>query len=608
MSGKAASGKAEKNVIKDKAGQKGPEEKPSRRPITPPTDGPKSQQASKASPKPARIVTRSKSLAGARPCTPPDSTPGQDAAPQELVKRAEVVEAARAPKKKAKKPSKKSTGEAGTVIGDSSPTVAPNRASTKKVATGPAEKPKSPQASSSKSEPGKEEGWTVVTSPRNRTAQKPVARGDAPQPSSSGSAAEVSKPKPGKVAAPSKVRTSRRGTKGRSKKPGERQQVGKGASAPAPLAANHHKERGSPKTPVLQALQEMKVLLDQLEELRLAKSAGSGTDEALFGGLTSALPALSHKLAFVTGHSVGYNALEERVELMSKKISDIRGSQLPRASTARTFADTVKATPTPVPTQKADKVYCVEIFPEKPDTRSTSDGTKEKLLRSIKPCDFGFLSTRVKRNPRNKSVLVESTSPNVVKLIGAASLAKAGLRAAEAKKRKPLLSIYGVESKTTEVELVEAIRKQNGLDLSDQSQVRPVFRFGGRGRPTTNWCVEVSPDVRFALLRKGKIGIGWSMCSVEDRLMPMLCRRCCRYGHTAARCREADPVCGVCAARNHESRDCPKRLGDQRSCGVCSVYSRRSAPHGASHRYETESCPEHQRRIRDLAKDTDYGF
>lgn len=158
---------------------------------------------------------------------------------------------------------------------------------------------------------------------------------------------------------------------------------------------------------------------------------------------------------------------------MSKNISDIRGSQLPKASAApRTFVDTVQAMPVSVPTRKADVVYCVEIFPVTTNARCTSGGTTEKLLRSIKPCEFGFQSVRLKRNPR--SVLMESTSSNVVKLVGAAPLAEDGLRDAEIKKRVFLLSILGVARAMKKGDVVNPLKTQNDVEWKDQSRVRPV--------------------------------------------------------------------------------------------------------------------------------------
>lgn len=359
------------------------------------------------------------------------------------------------------------------------------------------------------------------------------------------------------------------------------------------------------QTPVLRVLQEMKDLIGGLDALLADGKGGAsaGSSVSLQEKLSDVLPALSDKLRLVTAHCSEQSRLEDKVELLLLGASPLASALAPR----KTYADMAKASAVPVSIGASAKIFRVEVFPAVPDSKSTSDHTKEKLLRGVKPVDFGFHPTRVKRNPRNGSVVVESSSANVLKMVGAPSLTQAGLRAAESKRRRPHLSVFGVSRKLTEEQITEAIRSQNGVNWTDTSYAKPAYRFGARDRPTTNWSVEVSPDVRLALLRNGKIGIGWSMCSVEDRLRPVSCRKCCRYGHTAARCREAEPVCGHCAARTHESRECPTREDQSlRSCGPCALYSKRPAPH--RHQFDTEACPEHMKRIRELAQETDYGY
>lgn len=67
-------------------------------------------------------------------------------------------------------------------------------------------------------------------------------------------------------------------------------QLDKRGPVPAPAC---HKERGPPETPMLQTLLEMKELIVQLETLRVARSDGKGSEEALLEGLSPAIPALT---------------------------------------------------------------------------------------------------------------------------------------------------------------------------------------------------------------------------------------------------------------------------------------------------------------------------
>ncbi|XP_031781363.1 uncharacterized protein LOC116416575 [Nasonia vitripennis] len=70
--------------------------------------------------------------------------------------------------------------------------------------------------------------------------------------------------------------------------------------------------------------------------------------------------------------------------------------------------------------------------------------------------------------------------------------------------------------------------------------------------------VELDQTKAAALLKKGKIRIGWVNCRVRMRASVTRCYRCLGYGHVKVKCKEPDrsTSCWKCGAGGHRATAC----------------------------------------------------
>nr|CAH7764029.1 unnamed protein product [Callosobruchus chinensis] len=98
-------------------------------------------------------------------------------------------------------------------------------------------------------------------------------------------------------------------------------------------------------------------------------------------------------------------------------------------------------------------------------------------------------------------------------------------------------------------EVVESIITLNKFD--ETSYLKCVTKL--KHFQSTNLIIEVSPDLRKIILKRGYIYIGYKKYEVFDHIHIQRCSKCCGYGHTVKNC-NLELVCGKCA-QHHKLAD-----------------------------------------------------
>jgi hypothetical protein len=125
--------------------------------------------------------------------------------------------------------------------------------------------------------------------------------------------------------------------------------------------------------------------------------------------------------------------------------------------------------------------------------------------------------------------------------------------------KKKQLIIKDIEPTITADEIQIAI-KQALNDKDARFTVRLSKNSYYNGMRLATITLPISSARQLAPLKK--IKIGWGQCRVEEKLMPIRCLRCSKYGHTAQTCTEniADTgkgtLCFKCGQRGHLARAC----------------------------------------------------
>ncbi|CAH2207680.1 jg25840, partial [Pararge aegeria aegeria] len=259
-----------------------------------------------------------------------------------------------------------------------------------------------------------------------------------------------------------------------------------------------------------------------------------------------------------------------------------------------------KAAPVPIPAAQGP-VLAFYPAPEHAEAFKSAEDTKAELKKSIRPQEIQLQVERL-RKVGNAGVVVQTTSAAAAAKLR--EVTPATLRVTEPKRRAPLVSLRHVDGEGNIEELYPALHEQNfrGTDWSVErlrSQSRLAFKKRGRG--TTTVVLECSPQLREALLVKGRVFLGWQVVEVCDFLSVTCCRKCHQYGHPEKYCRSAEVFCGRCGASGHRREECS---GAEECCATCKRFGKLDA---SKHATISASCPARQYAEQRSIGNTNYG-
>lgn len=300
--------------------------------------------------------------------------------------------------------------------------------------------------------------------------------------------------------------------------------------------------------------------------------------------------------------------MEETIKNIADKVTTAGAATTSGISTsAKSYADIVAHKQRiKIPGKKSvtpNKIHKVEIKPITPEDFESAESVKSSVMRGVDPAKIGFVPSKI-YTTNNKTVIIESHSSSVGKLLECPEWAALKLNAQAIQKRKPRLSLFNVPTDMSAEELASRIHSQNNLKSGQISDINPIYKFGPRGKKVVHWAVEVTRKLREEILSIGYLGVGWSTCRAEDRVRITTCFKCYKFGHTSTKCRAESFTCGFCAAA-HETKECPNKNDQSKlKCASCAYLKQSSLDLG--HLPGSDKCSSHTKRVKALIEDTDY--
>ena len=259
------------------------------------------------------------------------------------------------------------------------------------------------------------------------------------------------------------------------------------------------------------------------------------------------------------------------------------------------FAETIKKA-----VAKADPRPVLLVYGE---DGATSAETEKKLRTELNPRKE-FIEVRSVRRTRRGAVAVETNTKEQLEKLKSSVAAK-GFTSSEPKRHSPRIAVYGVPEGLSAEELQDQVFEGNFQGEGESAEkfktnFKPKFKVGPRGRPTTNWVVEVSPEVRSKLV-DSRVFLAWNTCRARDFLEVFRCFRCLRLGHAAKMCPNKEATCKHCGQTGHEVGACPARTQPPR-CAMCLA-----AKKPADHAFSDPACPVLKVAMMREAQRTEYG-
>ncbi|XP_073966963.1 uncharacterized protein, partial [Choristoneura fumiferana] len=251
-------------------------------------------------------------------------------------------------------------------------------------------------------------------------------------------------------------------------------------------------------------------------------------------------------------------------------------------------------------------VSSVAIYPN--DKKKTSEETKNLVQTLIRPEQLK-LQVRGLHKTRNGGVIISTdTKADIEKLKQSAQLTSSGLTVDEPHKRKPRIVVVGVPSDMQDTEVYNCIFQQNlagtfeGMTYETFiSSIKLSHKSGKKEAETCNYVLEVTAQIRKALITKERVFVHWSSCPVRDFTLVTRCFKCQQYGHAAKSCRRETSTCGHCGETGHDIKLCTRKA-EPSKCATCMFFKK---PCG--HKTGDSECPARLLAEKRYLNTIDYG-
>ena len=247
--------------------------------------------------------------------------------------------------------------------------------------------------------------------------------------------------------------------------------------------------------------------------------------------------------------------------------------------------------------------HVITIYPKDESNLKSSEDTKKAVMSSFAPSK-DKLKIRSVKKIANNGVLIETTNKDdATRMLQSGKLTAAGLVAGLPEKKRPRVIIYNVPTDTSDKDFLTALRNQNlaGMDKGKQrEEIKISHKTGNRNAEINNWVLEVTPDIRNALLKQDKVYLGWICLRIRDYVNVSRCYKCQEYGHVSKYCRATKDTCGHCGRDGHKFKDCPNTEKD----AICITCKRRGREHNHSSR--SPECPAYKIAMENEIARTEY--
>lgn len=201
---------------------------------------------------------------------------------------------------------------------------------------------------------------------------------------------------------------------------------------------------------------------------------------------------------------------------------------------------------------------------EPKDSSQSSDATREAVLKSVDPVEFGV---RGVKNGKNGKIVIEcrsSNDSNNIKIAAGNTLGNNYIVKAPIK-RNPKVRVFGLSTDLSETTLQETIISQNNTIFTSDSKVKIFRKFASKKLPIRyGFKMECDPETFARLMEAQKVCIGWDSCWVNEDFNLLRCYNCWNFHHTNASC--VIPIrCSQCGG-THDYKDCTSEIV---KCCVC---------------------------------------
>jgi len=129
-----------------------------------------------------------------------------------------------------------------------------------------------------------------------------------------------------------------------------------------------------------------------------------------------------------------------------------------------------------------------------------------------------------------------------------------------------MVEIKDIDEATTKIDVHEAIAAKF-MDAKDLP-IECIKSLRAAYRGTQTAVVAVPSSIAKVMKTEGKVRIGWVICRIREKKLPLRCFKCWQYGHIAKSCRcdvDRSGLCYKCGGNGHRVKEC----NEEANCMLC---------------------------------------
>ena len=185
------------------------------------------------------------------------------------------------------------------------------------------------------------------------------------------------------------------------------------------------------------------------------------------------------------------------------------------------------------------------------------------------------------------------------------------LKAEDAKRRRPMLILKGINKSVKREEIVDLIGRQNpSVTKASEQDMRLCFLRNNKNENLFNAIIEVTPQIRNSLLELRRVSIDHQRVHVSDFSPFVQCYKCLQFGHTKAHCGADVFPCSHCASTEHTFKDCDvSENASKLRCYNCHKHNvdNEGSIDDAHSATSTKNCPRVKAIMKRINERVDYG-
>lgn len=129
-----------------------------------------------------------------------------------------------------------------------------------------------------------------------------------------------------------------------------------------------------------------------------------------------------------------------------------------------------------------------------------------------------------------------------------------------------VVEIKDIDEATTKEEVHEAITSK--FEDAKDLPIKCIKSLRAAYRGTQTAVVAVPISTAKVMKNEGKVRIGWVICRIREKTLPLRCFKCWQYGHMAKSCRsdvDRSGLCYKCGGSGHKVKECK----EEANCMLC---------------------------------------